>query len=138
VVQTQLNLWTKRMASTKSWISHGGIFFLVLCINDRHTAVSFFFFVCFAATQLARQVHQERTQVLCSNKVARKRLARRHSRNGPWTRKCCFEVDVLFVCLFVCWNKTRTTILRLLCWEGSKPPGSDHTRAVFVSNPISV
>ena len=35
----------------------------------------------------------------------------------------------VFVCLFVCWNKTRKTILRLLCWEGSKPPGSDHTRA---------
>jgi len=27
-----------------------------------------------------------------------------------------------FVCLFVCWNKTQKTILRLLCWEGSKPP----------------
>jgi len=34
----------------------------------------------------------------------------------------------LFVCLFVRWNETRKTILRLLCWEGSKPPGSDHTR----------
>jgi len=33
------------------------------------------------------------------------------------------QVDVLcqsnaFVCLFVCWNETRKTILRLLCWEG--------------------
>jgi len=28
------------------------------------------------------------------------------------------------VCLFVCWNKTRKTVLRLLCWEGSKTPGS--------------
>ena len=35
-----------------------------------------------------------RTQVVCSNKVARKRLARRHSRNGSWTHQCCFEVDV--------------------------------------------
>ena len=35
----------------------------------------------------------------------------------------------LFVCLFVCLNKTRKTILHLLCWEGSKTPGSDHTRA---------
>ena len=35
-----------------------------------------------------------------------------------------------FVCLFVCWNKTRKTTLRLLFdWEGSKPPGSGHTRA---------
>jgi len=37
---------------------------------------------CYAATQLAPQVQQERTQVVCSNKVARKRLA--YSRNGPW------------------------------------------------------
>jgi len=34
-----------------------------------------------------------------------------------------------FVCVFVCWNKTQQTILHILCWEGSKPPGSDHTRA---------
>ena len=57
----------------------------------------FFCFVfCFSATQLARQVHQERTQVVCSNKVAQKRLTPRHSRNhdGPG-----FEVDVL-----VCWE----------------------------------
>jgi len=48
----------------------------------------------FAATQLAHQLHQEHTQVVCSNKVARKHLARRHSRNGPWTHECCSEVDV--------------------------------------------
>jgi len=35
----------------------------------------------------------------CSNKEVRKRLARRHSRNGRWTHECCFEVDV-----FVCWE----------------------------------
>jgi len=34
----------------------------------------------------------------------------------------------LFVCLFVCWKDTRKTILHLLCWEGSEPPGSGHTR----------
>ena len=34
----------------------------------------------------------------------------------------------LFVCLFVCWYKTRKTILRLLFLEGSKTPGSNHTR----------
>ena len=33
-----------------------------------------------------------------------------------------------FVSLIVCCYKTRKTILRLLYWEGSKPPGSDHTR----------
>ena len=38
-----------------------------------------------AATQLARQVQQERTQVVCSNMVGRSRLAQRHSRNGPHT-----------------------------------------------------
>ena len=61
------------------------------------------FCFCFSATQLARQVHQERTQVVYSNKVAQKRLTPRHSRNhdGPWTRECCFEVDV-----FVCWEWT--------------------------------
>jgi len=32
----------------------------------------FFLCVCFAATQLAHQLHPERTQVVCSNKVARK------------------------------------------------------------------
>jgi len=36
-----------------------------------------------AATQLALQLQQERAQVVCSNKEARKRLARRHSRNAP-------------------------------------------------------
>ena len=30
----------------------------------------FVYFFCFAATQLAHQVQQERTQVVCSNKVA--------------------------------------------------------------------
>jgi len=43
------------------------------------------FFFLKAATQLAHQVHQERTQVVCSNKVSRSRLARRHSRNGRRT-----------------------------------------------------
>ena len=40
----------------------------------------------FAATQLAprRQLHQERTHVICSNREARKRPARGHSCNGPW------------------------------------------------------
>ena len=43
-----------------------------------HTA--FFCFWWFAATQLARQLQQERTQVVCSSKEAWKRPARRHSR----------------------------------------------------------
>jgi len=80
---------------------------------------SFFFNFGFAATQVAPQEQQERTQVVCSNKVARKRLARRHSRNGPWkewrTRTHLFVC--LLVCLFVRWKKTRKTILRLLFVE---------------------
>jgi len=66
------------------------------------------FFELKAATQLARQVQQERTQVVCSNKVGQSRLAQRHSRNGPWTHECCFEVNVVVfydggvcVCCFV-------------------------------------
>ena len=39
-----------------------------------------FCFLFEAATQLARQLHQECTQVVCSNKVDRSRLALRHSR----------------------------------------------------------
>jgi len=39
------------------------------------------------------------------------------------------RVPTLFLFfLFVCWNKPRKTILRLLWWVGSKPPGSGHTR----------
>jgi len=49
--------------------------YIFICVFD--------FLLGYAATQLARQVQQERTQVVCSNKVAQKRLARRHSRNGP-------------------------------------------------------
>ena len=51
-----------------------------------HSAVKtghVFFFkpLWYTATQLARQVQQERAQVVRRNKVARKRLALRHSRN---------------------------------------------------------
>jgi len=44
--------------------------------------VTLWFVLFEAATQLARQVHQERTQVVCSNKVDQSRLALRHSRLG--------------------------------------------------------
>jgi len=46
-------------------------------LTQMEVQVFFLNHVWFAATQLARQVQQERTQVVCSNKVARKRLARR-------------------------------------------------------------
>ena len=41
-----------------------------------------FFFGCYAATQVALQLNQERTQLVCSNREARKCPARGHSRNG--------------------------------------------------------
>jgi len=64
-----------------------------------------FFLVLFCRTQLARQLQQERAQVVCSNKVARKRLARRHSRNGPWTHESCFDVMYFYVGgVFRMWN----------------------------------
>jgi len=37
------------------------------------------------SSPLARQLQQERTQVVCSNREAWKNPARGHSRNGPWT-----------------------------------------------------
>jgi len=45
--------------------------------------LNYFFYFCYATTQLARKLQQERAQVVCSNREARKRLARGHSRNGP-------------------------------------------------------
>jgi len=47
---------------------------------------------------------------------------------GKINKMLVLGVCFLFVCLFDCWSKPRKTILRLLCWEGSKPPGSDYTR----------
>jgi len=51
-----------------------------------------------AVTQLARQVPQEHTQVVCSNKVDRSRLALRHSRCKFYFYvlfyDCCFGVDI--------------------------------------------
>jgi len=47
--------------------------------------VLFLIFNSHAATQLALQLHQERMQVVCSNREAQKRPARGHSRHVPWT-----------------------------------------------------
>ena len=41
---------------------------------DWNIVCTFFCFCCYATTRLALQVCQDRTQVVCSNKVARKRL----------------------------------------------------------------
>jgi len=50
----------------------GLFFFFVMLLSSYF----FPFFWCYAATQLAHQLQQERTQVVCSNKEARKRLNR--------------------------------------------------------------
>jgi len=57
----------------------------VMILNHAVGLDVFVFVFGSAVTQLARQLHQERTQVVCSNREARKRPARRHSYNGPWT-----------------------------------------------------
>jgi len=47
-------------------------------------------------TQLALQLHQERTQVACGFREAWKRPVRGHSRNGPypWSRYCCGQITL--------------------------------------------
>jgi len=45
----------------------------------------FWFLIRYATKPLALQLHQERLQVVCSERVSRKRLAQRHFCNGPWT-----------------------------------------------------
>jgi len=75
---------------------------------------------CFAATQLARQLQQERTQVVCSNMVARKGLARRHSRNSCHTFQWyvslytpVVDTHSILKCYFLdlSWNKRATAWL---------------------------
>jgi len=68
------------------------------------TCAYFLFFVLDPHSQCAKYSRRR-----CSNKVAWKRLARRHSRSGPWTHECCFEVDV-----FLCWE----WIKELRNWNG--------------------
>ena len=81
--------------------------------TSQNALVSFFlvfFLVCFAATQLATQIPQICVQVICSNKVARKRLT--ESKGIPAMDlghmnavskqyyfhvlfyDCCFEIDI--------------------------------------------
>ena len=67
-------------------VSHSAIREAACLFLYSTTFLSFVFLK--AATQLARQVHQERTQVVCSNKVDRSCLTQRHSHNGPRTYEC--------------------------------------------------
>jgi len=51
----------------------------------KHDWAFLFFLLLKAATQLTRQVQQERIQVVCSNKVGRSRLAQRHPQSFTWS-----------------------------------------------------
>jgi len=53
--------------------------------KERGIVFGFWFLGCYAATQIALQLHQERIQVVRSNREAWKRPARGHFCNGPWT-----------------------------------------------------
>ena len=53
----------------------------------RQTPYLGIFFSCYATTPPALQLQQERTQVVCSNREAQKRPARKHCNNGPWTSR---------------------------------------------------
>jgi len=62
-------------------------FFLSWVVNTQlnHWTDWFWVLICYAATQLALQLHQERKQVVRSNRVTRKRPARGHCPNGHWS-----------------------------------------------------
>ena len=63
-------------------------------IGEKDDSGPYDFFNVFSATQLALQLHQERSKVVYSNKKARKHLT--ESNGTPamdlWTREFCFEV----------------------------------------------
>ena len=67
-----------------SFLNEVGLDAFVLCAPEEKLRLDLFF--GFESIQLARQVQQERNELRWrrSNKEARKRLAGRHSRNGPW------------------------------------------------------
>ena len=72
--------------AVRSFLAIGGCF--CFCYAVTQSAVHYirsFFGCCYATTQLALQLRQEQSQVVCSNMEARKRPAWGHSRNGPWT-----------------------------------------------------
>ena len=79
-------IWTQRIARQVLLADGAAVSAAGECHTGKQTPCFVpSFFGRFATTQLARHLHQERTKVVCSNKEAWKRLARRHSRNGPWT-----------------------------------------------------
>jgi hypothetical protein len=74
----------------------------------------------YAATPLALQLQQEDINVVRSNRVARKRPARRHYCNGPRTHRCCFEVMYLVMSLLLCcfcfWSLLNVCVGTLRKW----------------------
>jgi len=68
-----------------------GTFHFVLWILVRLVRLSVCWFVCKPASPLSLQ-NIERIRVVHNNRVTRRSPVQRHSRNGPWTHECCFEV----------------------------------------------
>ena len=68
-------------------------------LHLRYRFVSLFFFLGLESTSQRANYIRNAHRWRCSKKEARKCLVRTHSRNGPWTYECCFEVNV-----FVCWK----------------------------------
>ena len=77
-----------RMVQEYKWLSAKLIDFFTLGFGTQET-FGFWFLVCYAVTQLALQLPQERRQVVRSNKVAWKRLTESNGtpamdlENGP-------------------------------------------------------
>jgi len=72
----------------------------------------FFFCWCFADTQITRQLHQERTQVVCGSKEAQKRLARieQHSRN--------WHVEpIMYIGIVVCTCSRHALVFKMLLFR---------------------
>jgi len=82
-----------------------------------------YFFGCYAATgQLALQLHQQRTQVVCSIREARKRPAREHS--PQWTldlkayaNTICLRVEFLLKIDSGYPKDTGVALFALATWE---------------------
>jgi len=79
----------------RNWIASGDPPRLILLsTNSQGNLV---FFVVFRCHTVSAPIHQELSQVVCSNREPWKRLVRRYSRNGPWSHGCCFAVMSLYV-----------------------------------------
>jgi len=92
-----------------SFFGPSSLFFFFFVMPADSSSRSFWGLVCYAATQLALQLQQERIQVVRSKKVVR------GLPNGT---------PANFFCFFVCCNKTRKSLLRLPLELKPLGPGS--------------